>query len=70
MVDIAIPPDKRSFPRRGVMILLGCLAAALIGLAAAVLRDRWASAMEIPEQRDKWLSLTRLLRGGGNPANS
>lgn len=70
IVDTAIPPDKRSFPQRGAMILLGCLATTLIALVAAVLRDRWTSAMEIPEQRDKWLSLTRSLRGGGSPANS
>lgn len=53
VVDAAVPPDKRSSPHR----LLIVISLSILGLVLAgfwvVLRQRWANALDLPENRQK-----------------
>ena len=65
-VDVAQPPDHRSKPRRGLIVLLGAAGGLLIGVAAALLRSALDKAKHHPESaaqlgmlRKAWRSTSR-----------
>jgi tyrosine-protein kinase Etk/Wzc len=61
VVDPAVPPDKKSFPKRGLIVIgatfAGLIAAIFIVLSAAVLE----SVQSAPMTRAKFLHLKRML---------
>lgn len=59
IVDPAVPPEKKSFPKRGVIIMSGTAAGFTFGLMFALLQGGLARMQHNPATRDK---LT-LLRG-------
>jgi uncharacterized protein involved in exopolysaccharide biosynthesis len=38
VVDPAVPPELRYYPRRTAMVVIGAIAGLLLGIAAAVIR--------------------------------
>jgi tyrosine-protein kinase Etk/Wzc len=61
VVDAAVPPDKKSFPPRALIVAL----MTLIGFAIAVLwvlaSERWADSLRNPERRSSILALRAML---------
>jgi uncharacterized protein involved in exopolysaccharide biosynthesis len=61
VVDAAIPPDKRSFPKRGLLVLGAATAGLLIGLCVALLAAGWKYLNSIHDSHAKILYLKRIL---------
>jgi uncharacterized protein involved in exopolysaccharide biosynthesis len=57
VVDLAVPPDKRSGPSRKILVLLAALSSALLGCSIAVAQRRLAD----PVRSGKLRSLLRVL---------
>ncbi|HET7103395.1 MAG TPA: Wzz/FepE/Etk N-terminal domain-containing protein [Terracidiphilus sp.] len=53
VVDPAIPPDKRSSPKRALIVLISTFAGFLIGVFAALIQEGFRQASTDPETRDK-----------------
>jgi tyrosine-protein kinase Etk/Wzc len=60
VVDAAVPPDKKSSPHRSWIILGVTLLASFIGPGWVILRNRFARASELPENRQRLRSLRVL----------
>jgi uncharacterized protein involved in exopolysaccharide biosynthesis len=53
VVDAAVPPDKKSFPPR-LLIIIGCtVLSSFLAVFWVVLRQRFALAAEMPENRHR-----------------
>lgn len=67
-VDVAHPPDRRSRPKRGLIVLGSTLAALIVSMAVAVVRRYGALARELdPDSARAWHALAgawRWRRGG------
>ncbi|MFZ0319983.1 MAG: Wzz/FepE/Etk N-terminal domain-containing protein [Candidatus Sulfotelmatobacter sp.] len=67
VVDVAVPPDKKSFPPR-ILIVIGTT---ILGFFAAVfyvfLRERSARAFEVPENRERLNAIKRGLKKEKDP---
>ena len=59
VVDAAVPPDKPSFPRRGLIILVSTIAGLLIGMIVALTQSHFEGMKDDPEVIGR---LTRLRR--------
>ena len=57
VIDPAIPPDKKSFPKRSVIILIGTLAGLLLGVLTTLIQ---ASIRQIEENSEISARFTRL----------
>ena len=64
VVDAAIPPDKRSFPKRGLIVLGGTAAGFFLGLLAALFQSFYQHLKGAPDVSQK-LSILRLLLFSG-----
>ncbi len=49
VVDLAIPPDRRSFPKRGILVLIATLAGFLIGIFITLIREGIKRMEESPQ---------------------
>lgn len=57
VIDPAIPPDKKSFPKRSIIILIGTLAGFLLGVLTTLIQ---ASIRQIEENSEISAKFTRL----------
>jgi len=65
VVDPAIRPDKRSFPKRTLIVLLSTIAGFVIGILAALVQAGWARLKRDPESSSKLALLRLALRSKG-----
>jgi uncharacterized protein involved in exopolysaccharide biosynthesis len=49
VVDPAIPPDRKSFPRRGLIIIAATVAGLFLGILTATFQEGWERLREDPE---------------------
>jgi len=61
VVDVALPPDKKSSPPRTLILILATLVAFAIALLATLSSERWRRMQRDPETRDKVRTLRQLL---------
>jgi uncharacterized protein involved in exopolysaccharide biosynthesis len=64
VVDPAIVPDKRSFPKRGLIVIVAAFAGLLFGVLFSFLQVAWADTKNDPEtaakiERLRWSLSTR-----------
>jgi tyrosine-protein kinase Etk/Wzc len=62
IVDPAIPPDRKSSPKRAIIVIVSTIAGFMIGIFAALLQAGWARLREDPESSSKLDLLRRALR--------
>jgi len=62
VVDPAIPPDRKSFPRRSLITIAGTAAGFLLGVLAAFCQAAWTRLKEDPESGAKLDLFRRALR--------
>ena len=67
VVDPAVPPDKRSFPKRGLIVAIATLAGLFLGILAAFIQAGWARLKEDPESGPRLALLRRTLRSKSPP---
>lgn len=70
IVDPAIIPDKRSFPRRGLIILCATIAGMLFGMLVALVQSGFRQMRSDPKQNSKYVLLQRLLSWNRQPSKS
>jgi uncharacterized protein involved in exopolysaccharide biosynthesis len=63
VVDAAIPPDRRSFPKRTIIVLLSTLGGFLIGILIALSQSFLKGMSDDPELREKAVLLRQAFRG-------
>lgn len=61
VVDPAVPPDKKSFPKRSMIVLLAAFAAFVIAVLWALIADRWNRLISGPESDERVKTLLALL---------
>ena len=61
VADVALPPDKKSFPPRVVIIILAMFAALVISALFAIVSEGLAQAQQSPEQYSRIRTLQSLL---------
>jgi tyrosine-protein kinase Etk/Wzc len=61
VVDPAIPPDRRSFPKRALIVLGATAAGFLIGIFVALFQSSFARLRSDPESSEKLLQFRRAL---------
>jgi uncharacterized protein involved in exopolysaccharide biosynthesis len=62
VVDPAVRPDRRSFPKRTLIVAIATFAGLLIGILTALVQSGWARLKEDPEAHSKLLLLRHALR--------
>ena len=62
VVDPAIPPDRRSFPKRALIVIGATFAGLFIGILVALLQAGFRRLNEDPESRDKLANLRRVFQ--------
>jgi uncharacterized protein involved in exopolysaccharide biosynthesis len=68
VVDPALPPDRRSFPKRGLITIVAGVLGLIVGISIALLQAMLAQARQDPETSEKLESLRRALGKGSVPA--
>jgi tyrosine-protein kinase Etk/Wzc len=63
VADVAVPPDRKSFPPRTIIVLLATFTAFLIALGWVRARERWAEQLRNPEKYSRIQTLRELLSG-------
>ena len=61
VVDPAVPPDRRSFPKRGLITLIATVAGFFLGVVAAFCQAGWSRLKEDPEAGAKLALFRRAL---------
>jgi uncharacterized protein involved in exopolysaccharide biosynthesis len=61
VVDPAVPPDKKSFPRRGLIVLISTLAGFIAGSLFALFQSRLDDHSGNSEMNLKWRRLSRAI---------
>lgn len=51
IVDIAVPPDKKSFPKRSIIVVLVALLAFIIASLWALIANRWRETLQKPNHK-------------------
>lgn len=60
VVDAAVPPDKRSFPRRTLIVIGVTILSCFVAVFWIMLRERLARSFEVPENRQRLEAIKRL----------
>lgn len=60
VVDAAVPPDKRSFPKRGIIVIVGVFGGLILGILFALLQAGMKRAKAEPLLRAKFALLRHL----------
>jgi uncharacterized protein involved in exopolysaccharide biosynthesis len=68
VVDPAVRPDRRSFPKRTLMVLIAIAAGFLLGILVALVQTGWARLKEDPESSGKIDLLRHALRSKSRSA--
>ena len=63
VMDKAIVPDRKSKPKRGLIVILSTFGALLLGILVAFAREAIARAKANPQQASRMRDLTRYLSG-------
>lgn len=61
VADVAVPPDKKSSPHRGLIVVLMTFIAFVIAVLWVLAGARWEQTLSDPEKRSKAETLRRLL---------
>lgn len=61
VLDVAIEPDRKSKPKRAMIVILATLAAGFIGILAAFIREALAKARQNPETAERLQTLRQYL---------
>jgi len=69
VVDPAMPPDRKSFPKRGMIVLISTVAGFFLGILMALFQAAWARLHEDPESSAKLDLLQRAWRSKSQPAS-
>jgi tyrosine-protein kinase Etk/Wzc len=69
VVDPPVRPDRKSFPRRTLIVLVSTLAGFFLGILVALVQAGWARLKEDPEARGKLTLLRHTLRSRGSSAS-
>ncbi len=64
VVDAAIPPDKKSFPPRTLIVLGGTILSVFLAVLYVVFQRRFAVASDLPENRHRIRVIKRLWKSG------
>lgn len=67
VVDAAIPPDRKSSPKRALIVLFSTAVGLFLGILIALLQAGWARLREDPESSAKLALLRRVLHSKGHP---
>jgi tyrosine-protein kinase Etk/Wzc len=70
VVDPALRPDRRSFPKRGLLVICTTLAGFLLGILIAIIEILFANLEADPETSAKLSLLRKLLRNRRSPAEA
>jgi uncharacterized protein involved in exopolysaccharide biosynthesis len=62
VVEPAIPAERKSKPKRALIVLIAVLAGLMLGILAAFIREAWRKSATNPETAKQLLELKRLLR--------
>jgi uncharacterized protein involved in exopolysaccharide biosynthesis len=62
VVDPAIPPDRKSFPKRAIIVLVSTVVGLFLGIVIAIVQAGWAHMHEDPEAEAKLALLRRAMR--------
>jgi uncharacterized protein involved in exopolysaccharide biosynthesis len=62
VVDPAIPPDRKSFPKRALIVIGATFVGLFIGILVALLQAGFRRLKENPDTRDKLAYLRRLIQ--------
>ena len=65
VVDPAVPPDWRSFPRRGLIVIVATLVGIVFGIFVALGLGGFQRAKDVPEVTKSWISCAMSSRFGG-----
>jgi uncharacterized protein involved in exopolysaccharide biosynthesis len=63
VVDAAVPPDRKSSPHRSLIVLIAAVAAFIVATFWVWLRHRLVIAFELPENRQRVLTIISLWNG-------
>ena len=63
VVDPAIPPDKKSFPKRTLIVLIATVGGFLLGIVLALMAKALENARNDPEDRERLTRLKTMLFG-------
>ena len=62
VVEPAIPAERKSKPKRALIVLIALLAGLMLGILAAFVREAWRKSASNPETANRLLELKRLMR--------
>lgn len=68
VVDAAIPPDQRSFPKRGYIVLGAVVVGLFVGICIALTSASWDALLTSDTTKAKLLYLKRMLSRRAHPA--
>lgn len=63
VVDAAVPPDKRSFPPRILIIVAGTILGCFAAVSWLMLRQSWARSSDLPENRQRLEAMKERWKG-------
>lgn len=61
VMDVAIEPDRKSKPKRAIMVILATLAAGFVGILLAFVREAWLKSSQNPETAERLQLIRRYL---------
>ena len=67
VLDKAVPPERKSKPRRSLIVIVTALATGLLAVLLAFVREARERAMSDPDQAERYRMLARYLRWRGDP---
>lgn len=62
VMDVAVPPERKSKPKRAVIVVLTVVAVGLLAMLIAFVREAWSKASDNPGQRERIAALRAHLR--------
>ena len=57
VAEVAVPPEKKSFPKRGLIVLLAAIGGLLISILYVLAKKSFDTAQESPQERTRWHQL-------------
>jgi uncharacterized protein involved in exopolysaccharide biosynthesis len=68
VVDAAVPPDRKSSPRRTLIVVTSTVFAFFVAVFWVWLRKRLDAAFDLPENRQRLRTIRGLWKAGQNKA--
>jgi uncharacterized protein involved in exopolysaccharide biosynthesis len=57
VAEVAVPPEKKSFPKRGLMVLLSAIVGFFISIFYVLAKKSFDTAQTNPEEHSRWQQL-------------